>query len=160
MLTILSAIVGGLFRFFPEILKYMDKKNDRAHELEMLERNMDYDRLRGDLNIRNIEAQSAAQIDLEEVKGWIATSVEQAKKTGFKLADSINALVRPVLAIQWLIILWPAVVVTTFIVSVQHGVDVLSAANAAFGESERSLCASIASFWLVDRSLRKGLFKR
>ena len=32
---ILGSIFGGVFRLAPEVLKWMDKKNEREHELNM-----------------------------------------------------------------------------------------------------------------------------
>ena len=69
--------------------------------------------------------------------------------------DALNALVRPLLAMQWLILLWPAVIVAGFALAIQHGADPLVALKAAFGVDEKAMAASVASFWLVDRSLRK-----
>ena len=67
-------------------------------------------------------------------------------------------MIRPLLAAQWLIFLWPAVIVAGFILAVMSGTDPLVALKAAFGIDEKAMAASIASFWLVDRSLRTGLF--
>jgi len=32
---LLGSIFGGLFRLAPEVLKFLDKKNERQHELNM-----------------------------------------------------------------------------------------------------------------------------
>ena len=63
--------------------------------------------------------------------------------------------IRPLLALQWLIVLWPAVIIAGFALAVQTGADPLVALKAAFGVDEKAMAASVASFWLVDRSLRK-----
>jgi hypothetical protein len=35
---VLGSILGGLFRLAPEVLKWLDKKNERQHELAMFNR--------------------------------------------------------------------------------------------------------------------------
>lgn len=76
-------------------------------------------------------------------------------QTGIKWVDAFNALIRPLLALQWLILLWPAIIVAGFAMAVAAGADPLAALKAAFGTDEKAMAASVASFWLVDRSLRK-----
>lgn len=160
MVELLGILFGGVFRLAPELLKWLDKKDERKHELALLDKNMDYDKLRGSIDLSKIDAQAKAAIDLEDVKGFMAATIDQMKLTGNRWIDGFNAIIRPLLALQWLILLWPSIICFTFYWSVTHGIDVIVALNAAFGQTERTFCASIASFWLVDRSLKKGLFKK
>ena len=44
---LLGSIFGGLFRMAPEVLKFFDKKNERAHELLMFSRQCELEQLRG-----------------------------------------------------------------------------------------------------------------
>ena len=34
---IFGSLLGGIFRLAPEVLKWVDKKDERAHELKMFE---------------------------------------------------------------------------------------------------------------------------
>ncbi len=45
MFEVLSFIFGGIFRLAPEFLKWMDKKDERKHELAMLDAQMKADEL-------------------------------------------------------------------------------------------------------------------
>ena len=49
---LLGSIFGGLFRLAPEILKFLDKKNERLHELNMFQLQTDLEKLRGELGLK------------------------------------------------------------------------------------------------------------
>lgn len=153
--TLLGSLFGGLFRLAPEMLKWLDRKDERAHELAMFDKQLEADKMKGDQAIAQINAQADANIGVAEVQAIIEATKAQAVQTGIKWVDALNALVRPLLAMQWLILLWPAVIVAGFTLAVLHGADPLVALKAAFGVDEKAMAASVASFWLVDRSLRK-----
>lgn len=153
--TLLGTLFGGLFRMAPEVLKWMDRKDERAHELAMFDKQLEADKLKGDQQLAQINAQADANIGAAEIQAIIEATKAQAVQTGIKWVDALNALVRPLLAMQWLILLWPAVIVAGFALAIQHGTDPLVALKAAFGVDEKAMAASVASFWLVDRSLRK-----
>lgn len=157
--TLLGTLFGGLFRLAPEMLKWMDRKDERSHELAMFDKQLEADKLKGDQAIAQTNAQADANIGVAEVQAIIEATKAQAVQTGIKWVDGLNAMIRPLLALQWLIFLWPAVVVAGFTLAVLHGTDPLVALKAAFGVDEKAMAASVASFWLVDRSLRK-LFAR
>jgi hypothetical protein len=157
--TLMGTLFGGVFRLIPEALKWLDRKNERAHELAMFDKQLEADKLKGNQALAQINAQAEASIGSSEIQAIIEATQAQATATGIQWVDALNALVRPILAFQWLIVLWPAVVVAGFILAVQSGVNPLDALKGTFGTEEKALAASIASFWLVDRSLRK-LFGR
>lgn len=153
--TLLGTLAGGLFRMAPEVLKWMDRKDERSHELAMFDKQLEADRLKGDQAIAQINAQADAAIGAAEVQAIIEATKAQAAQTGIRWVDAFNAMIRPLLALQWLILLWPAVIVAGFSLAVSSGTDPLVALKAAFGVDEKAMAASVASFWLVDRSLRK-----
>lgn len=153
--TLLGTLFGGLFRMAPEVLKWLDRKDERSHELAMFDKQLEADKMRGDQALAQINAQADAVIGAAEVQAIIEATKAQAVQTGIKWVDGFNAMIRPLLALQWLILLWPAVIVAGFALAVAHGADPLVALKAAFGVDEKAMAASVASFWLVDRSLRK-----
>lgn len=153
--TLLGSLFGGFFRLAPEMLKWLDRKDERAHEIAMFDKQLEADKLKGAQAIAQINAQADANIGVAEVQAIIEATKAQAVQTGIKWVDALNALIRPLLAMQWLILLWPAVIVAGFSLAVANGTDPLVALRAAFGVDEKAMAASVASFWLVDRSLRK-----
>lgn len=153
--TLLGTLFGGLFRMAPEVLKWLDRKDERKHELSMFDKQLEADKLKGDQALAQINAQADATIGAAEIQAIIEATKAQGVQTGIKWVDAFNAIIRPLLALQWLIVLWPAVVIAGFALAVHTGADPLVALKAAFGVDEKAMAASVASFWLVDRSLRK-----
>ena len=153
--TLLGTLFGGIFRMAPEVLKWLDRKDERKHELSMFDKQLEADKLKGDQALAQINAQADASIGAAEIQAIIEATKAQGVQTGIKWVDAFNAIIRPLLALQWLIVLWPAVVIAGFALAVQTGADPLVALKAAFGVDEKAMAASVASFWLVDRSLRK-----
>lgn len=153
-MELLNILLGGALRFIPEIMKLMDAKNARSHELAMFDKQLEADKLKASNELTLAEAQGKIAVSIEDLKALSAAVTAQATITGVKWVDGLNALVRPLLAFQWLIVLWPAVIVCGVIVSIQSGVTTPAAIMAAFGADEKSMAMSIASFWLVDRVLR------
>lgn len=153
--TLLGTLFGGIFRMAPEVLKWLDRKDERKHELSMFDKQLEADKLKGDQAQQLAATQADAAIGAAEIQAIIEATKAQAAQTGIKWVDAFNAVIRPLLALQWLILLWPAVVIAGFALAVQTGADPLVALKAAFGVDEKAMAASVASFWLVDRSLRK-----
>ena len=46
--TLLGTLFGGLFRMALEVLKWVDRKDERAHELAMFDKQLEADKLKGD----------------------------------------------------------------------------------------------------------------
>lgn len=153
--TLLGTLFGGIFRMAPEVLKWLDRKDERKHELSMFDKQLEADKLKGHQALAQINAQADASIGAAEIQAIIEATKAQGVQTGIKWVDAFNAIIRPLLALQWLIVLWPAVIIAGFALAVQTGADPLVALKAAFGVDEKAMAASVASFWLVDRSLRK-----
>lgn len=153
--TLLGTLFGGAFRLAPEVLKWFDRKDERKHELAMLDKQIEADRLKGEQAQQLAATQADASIGVAEIQAIVEATKAQGAQTGIKWVDAFNALIRPLLALQWLILLWPAIIVAGFVLAVSSGIDPLVALKAAFGQDEKAMAASVASFWLVDRSLRK-----
>jgi len=155
MLALLGSLLGGVFRIIPEFLKFKDKQDERKHEREMFNLQLQADKLR-------FEAQTAhdqmVQDTTEAKAEWdaIMTATKaQAVKSGIRWIDGLNSLMRPILTFWWAIFLYTAALTCEFIV-LWHTSSAAESILLVFGESERAIAASIISFWFVDRSLRKG----
>jgi hypothetical protein len=57
METLLGGIFGGVLRLAPEALKFFDAKNERKHELSMLEAEMKFAQVKAEAEMRKTEAQ-------------------------------------------------------------------------------------------------------
>jgi len=54
--TLLGGLLGGVFRLAPEILKWLDRKGERGHELAMQDKALEFEKLRGAQRMAEIGA--------------------------------------------------------------------------------------------------------
>lgn len=138
----IGGALGAIARFAPAVLDFYDRKEKRKHDLELLAKTQD-----GQSNLAALDAFKAA----------ITT---QGQVTGVKWVDAINTLIRPLITLQWVIVIYPAALILQWVQVLQMGGGDLAAAVAAtsqvFGVGERALCAAIVNFWFLDRVLVKA----
>ena len=58
--TLLGGLLGGAFRLAPEILKWLDRKGERGHELAMQDKALEFEKLRGATRMAEINAAADA----------------------------------------------------------------------------------------------------
>jgi len=149
--TLLGSLFGGLFRLVPELLRWFDRKDEREHELALIAAN----EIRGTQQLSSEEIHGTQQLNSEELAALVEGVKAAATQSGIKWIDGLNALIRPWIAFQWVLVLWPTVIISGIVMSVQSGTNVLEAIQATFGSEEKAVCSSIVGFWYMDRSLRK-----
>ena len=156
-MEILSFIFGGLFRLAPELLKWMDRKDERKHELDMINANMKADQLRAEQILKQIDAEADVILGKAEMDAIIAATKAQGQKSGVKWIDGFNSLLRPLIAFWWVIVLYSGALVVQFYALVwKFHESVPVAVLTVFGEQEKAIALSIIGFVFVDRSIRKG----
>jgi len=107
---IFGSLLGGIFRLAPEVLKFLDKKNERGHELEMFNRQCELEAQRGQQKMAEIGAQHEATVDAGVMNAFnaaIESHTEMAKSAG-GWAASLSASVRPVVT-YWILFVWSGV---------------------------------------------------
>ena len=156
MWTVLSGIFGGILRLAPEVFKYFNMKAEQAHELAMQKVAYDFQVLKGKQEVDMIIEKGATNWNTGALSSLETAIKEQGKPSGVKWIDGWNAMMRPLIATQWVVLLYPAVLITTFIVQMQRGEDILIAMNAVFGENEKATCAFIIDFFFIGRVLEAG----
>ena len=149
--TLLGGLLGGIFRFLPELLKFLDAKNERSHELAMQDKALEFQKLKGDQRIEEINAQGQQDWNTGALDALKAAIQGQDALSGIKWIDGFSKLMRPLITLQWVVFLYPAVIVGSFIVHVQSGMPVLQALPLVFGEPEKALVAGILNFWFLGR---------
>ena len=149
--TLIGGLLGGIFRLLPEILKYLDARNERKHELAMQDKAIEFQRLKGDQRMEEISAQGQQDWNVGALETLRTALQGQDTPSGVKWIDGLSKLMRPLITIQWVVFLYPAVIVCGFIVLVQSGVSVLQALPAVFGPEEKALVAGILNFWFLGR---------
>lgn len=155
MLTLLGTLLGALIRFAPELLKFLDKKFERDHELALIDKNMEADRLQAELALKQMAVQAEVTMGQKEIEAIIAATQAQAVQTGVKWVDAISALMRPIITFWWVIVLYTAAMAVQFYGLLEYGQSIPTALLTVFGTEEKTIAASIISFWFVDRQLRR-----
>lgn len=156
MWTVISGIFGGLLRLVPEIIKYWDKKSERKHELAMQDKALEFQKLKGDQKIDEIKTQGDQDWNSGALAALKSAIEGQDKPSGVALIDGFSKLIRPLITFQWVILLYPAAIIATFILAVQSGTAALEALKGCFGAEEKAVVAFILDFWFVGRILDKG----
>ena len=153
---VVGGVLGGLFRLAPEVLKWLDKKNERAHELAMFDRQCTLEAQRGAQRLQEIGAQRDMAVDtgvLDALKGAIdqqARMVDAAK--GW--VASLSASVRPVVT-YWVLFLWSFIHVwfagTAYAGGAAPEVVFKTMMTADFA----ALVSGTINYWFMDRTLAK-----
>lgn len=156
---ILGSIFGGLFRLAPEVLKYFDRKNERAHEQKMFEQQCALEAQRGAQKLQEIGAQHAMAVDqgvLDALKGAIDQQAEMVKAAGGWVA-SLSASVRPVVT-YWVLFIWSFVHIWFAWNAWLQGMPPAEVFKTAMSADFAALVAGTINYWFLDRTLKaRGL---
>lgn len=153
--TLLGGLLGGAFRLAPELLKWVDRKGERGHELLMQDKALEFEKLRG--------AQRMAEVGSSMESAWNTGALEalkdsiqaQGRPSGVRWADALSTTVRP--AVTYLFVLmYVGVKLSTFVGSAQAGADFSAALLAAWSAADQALLSGILNYWFLNRTLEKG----
>jgi len=154
--ALLGGGLGGLLRLAPEILKWIDRKNERQHELSMFDKQLEADKQRADMRLAEVNAAGQFQLDASGLDALKEAIKGQSQMTGVPWVDALNQLMRPLITLQWVILLYPAVIVATYTLMLQSGDGALNVLLKVFGPDEKAMVAGIVNFWFLDRVIRKN----
>ena len=94
---LLGSLFGGLFRLAPEVLKFLDKGNERKHELSMFTLQTDLEKMRGQFKMEERYVDYSVN-QLDAIKEAFKEQAQTAKEAG-RFVAAVSALVRP--GITW-----------------------------------------------------------
>ena len=146
--TLLGGVFGGVLRLAPELFKLFDKKNDRAHELRMLEAEMEFAKIKGEIAMR----QADVQLQTAELDAMVAAIQEQSStaKAAGSVVAAISALVRPTVTYMFLG-LYAAVKVAAYLIAIKQGGNWKEVLTTMWGSDDLAVFNMIISFWFVGR---------
>jgi len=153
---LLGSIFGGLFRLAPEVLKWMDKKNEREHELNMFKFQCDLEAQRGQQKLAEIGAQREAAIDtgvMNAFQSAIEQQTEMVKAAGGWVA-SLSASVRPVVT-YWILGLWSFIHIWLSYNAWVSGMPPLDVFKVMMSADFAALVSGTLNYWFLDRTLAK-----
>jgi hypothetical protein len=153
---ILGSIFGGVFRMAPEVLKWLDKKNERSHELLMFSRQCDLEQLRGQQKLAEIGAQREAAVDvgvMDAFNNAITQQAEMVKAAGGWVA-SLSASVRP-LVTYWVLFVWSFIHVWFAWNAWLSGAPATEVFKTMMTPDFSALLSGTINYWFLDRTLAK-----
>lgn len=151
--TLISLAGGGVLRLLPEIIGFFSKKEDNSHELKMLDKQLEMERLQTSdkllVNAQKFDADKVLAI-LDAQKSALT---DQMKLTGIKIVDALNALVRP-LTTYYFLIMFGTYKAALLGVALREQ-SVFNAIISVYSEADQIMLAGILSFWFVGRVFDK-----
>ena len=152
--TILSGIGGGALRFAPELLKFFDRKNERAHELALQDKQIEMLKLQQAGKLQEITAEGAQQIATTTAQTFLEAIKGQAQLTGSRIVDGLNMLVRPITT-YYILFLWGLKKTAEIIIAIQQ-TGALDALIRTWTPADQAMLMGIISFYFVGRVFDKS----
>jgi hypothetical protein len=146
--TLLGGVFGGLLRLAPEALKFFDSKNERKHELAMLEAEMKFAQVKGEIAMRQTEAQMQVS-ELSAMTEAIKEQSATAQAAG-KFVSAISALVRPIVTYVFVGI-YISVKVAAYSLAIAQGGDWKELLVTSWNADDMSTMSMLLTFWFTGR---------
>lgn len=157
--TLLGGLLGGITRLAPEIMAFFDKKNERKHELEMIDKNIAADNARAANQLKIVDAQSATAEFTASLAALQEAVKGQSTMTGIKWIDAVNALVRPWIT-QVIFFMWCTVKLASLYTLAQISPNLADLAKALplwWTPDDQAMLAAVLNFWFLGRVFDKAL---
>ena len=148
--TLLGGLLGGAFRLAPEILKWLDRKGERGHELAMQDKALEFEKLRGAQRMGEIGAAADGAWNTGAIGALKEAVAAQGQRSGIGWADALSASVRPVIT-YWFMALYCAAKTATFAAGVSAGAGWGDAILHAWTDADQALWAGVLNFWFLGR---------
>jgi hypothetical protein len=148
--TLLGGLLGGAFRLAPEILKWLDRKGERGHELAMQDKALEFEKLRGAQRMAEIGAAAEAAWNVGAIEALREAVTAQGRLSGVTWIDALSASVRPVIT-YWFMGLYCAAKTAAFAAAVTAGAGWGEAILHAWTEADQALWAGVLNFWFLGR---------
>lgn len=146
MITLFASIAGFLGSIIPEIFRYLKDKTDKKHELDILERQIEYSRKAKIYNLEAIEMQR----DLAEQMTLYSTY-----NSGVHWVDELNATVRPVLAYSFFLMYGFIKMMQLKYISAEGPAPFVAYLDILWSGDDQAIFAGIISFYFGQRTFSK-----
>jgi len=152
--TLLGGLLGGAFRLTPEILKWIDRKGERTHELAIHDKTFQLEQLRTQNEQITGQAKHEAAIKTAELNTFQSAIKSQGVLTEVSWADALSKSVRPIIT-YWFMALYCASKTAAFVLYLNADGDFTSAIQLVWTESDQALWAGVLNFWFLGRVFEK-----
>lgn len=146
--TLLSGVFGGALRLAPEILKILDRKYEREHELSLLKQEQEFAKTQAEAQLRTGE-QNLVIKELDAVTSAIEEQGATARAAGWFIA-AVSALVRPAVTYMFLTAYF-LVKLALYSMAIDQGGTWDQVILQLWTKDDVSILFMIISFWFVGR---------
>ena len=151
--AVLGGVFGGLLRLAPEVLKFFDTKNERQHELNMLDKEMEFAKVRGEIQMREANAVLQSN-ELDAIISGLNEQSSTAKEAG-KFIAAVSALVRPMITYLF-VVCYFAVKMASYLLALDQGGNWKDVTVSLWTTDDVSILFMIISFWFVGRTIDRN----
>lgn len=149
---LLGSIFGGLFRLAPEVLKWLDRKDERKHELSMFTLQTDLEKVRGQFRMEEKYVEHSTE-QLKAIQEAFKEQSQTAKEAGY-FVSAISALVRP--GITWALFgMYAAVKAAGLSIAMASGAPWQDVVLKGWTADDFAMLNMVLTFWFVGRSIEK-----
>lgn len=149
---LLGSIFGGLFRLAPEVLKWLDRKDERNHELKMFSLQTDLEKMRGEYRLEHRYVDHG----IAQLEAINEAFVQQGKADAkaYKWVASLSALVRP--GITWMLFgMYMIFKAVSMYYALDSGIPWSEFVLNTWTSDDFSMLMMILTFWYVGRSIER-----
>ena len=147
--SILGGLVGGVFRVVPEVFKFLDAKNERAHELAMQDKQLEFLKVQGSQKVEEAKVYQEA-VDIGALRDVL---VAQAQPTGNKFVDFCNSFVRPYFAYSFSF-LYFGVKISLGLALYSAGYSTAELSKIIYTPDDQALFWGVVNFFFLDRVVK------
>lgn len=150
MLTLLGSIFGFVASFAPSVMSLLKDRQDKQHELEIMDRQLKLQALSGQQQLNEIQVQSDAQQNISAYN-----FANQPSKIAW--VDAVTSLVRPVITYSFFALFGLVKLSTIFYFIFYRHNDVFNSILLIWDEPTSVMFATVLSFWFGGRQSQKIL---
>lgn len=150
--TLFGGLLGGVFRILPEVLKWLDKAGERKHELALLQAEMEFAKIKGEIMLRQTEAVMTVA-ELDAMSEAIKEQGQTARAAG-RFVAAASALVRP-LVTYWFVFMYSAVKIAMLLVAYEQNGSWKEVLIQSWNVEDMALLTMILTFWFIGRVWEK-----
>lgn len=150
--TLFGGVLGGIFRLAPEVLKWLDRNGERAHELRMLQAEMEFARVRGEIAMKQTEAVMTTA-ELQAMEEAYKEQAQTATQAGWFVA-ALSALVRPIVTYAF-VLTYFAVKAAAYLLALDQTADWRPLLVSMWNQDDMAMLMLILTFWFVGRVYEK-----
>jgi hypothetical protein len=148
MFELIGALIGGAFRLAPELLKILDRKFEREHELKKLDVEVSIAKMQAEFALQQGH-QRLQEHELDAIGEAFKQQAESDSKA-WKWVASLSALVRPTVT-YWFVFFYSVVKAAGLYLAFLQDGSWTSVLLSGWTDYDEGMLSLILTFWFVGR---------